>query len=1652
MPDTTAPVPPATWNQSPRVLALQESHNEYGSYWIRLLGSISASGWPQTLLLLAALLLASRAYRQGRTLPVRRVSVDSVVLDVLSQIFRFSALVFVVIAAAETGGHAADSVVVGAVFGLGLSDLLPSTRWRQSCLAVVNLLLVGAFVLLAAQELLPWFEIRPERQHNTMAVLATLSLAAAVLTAMVTPKAWRPPAHVRPAWAAAAAAVAADEESPIGPSAEETASFVSRYCWYGWLSPLVYKSFASEAVIGMDDLPGLPWYDEPRLLRARMSGARQGGRRTLESVLRFLSWELASMAVWVALATVFELVVPLAMFNFSAYFESPQAAQLRPSFWIALGFASYMVRSQTSQQYIFISTRLCVRLKSGMTQELYQTAMGSMELSSAVIGDLVGKKERPPGAPAKGKSSKTTPAGQLANLMSSDIDAIYKARDFVITIVSVPISCFFICLGLYQLHGWPALAGFAVILLSIVLPLKLATRMAQAQKEAKKSQDKRISLVSEYLGLIRPIKYFAWEDMVARRIQHVRVKEQARLWTVALMQALMAQLTESIPILAVVVILACHVCVVREPLSAAGAFTTIYLTTTLRGNLTNLGSIWRKGQNAWISIGRLDTFFTKVTPLAKYPEGPLRLRNASFQKGAFTLDNITLGRDDIVEGGLHVLSGDSGSGKTTLLRSILGEVSLVEDNDEGTRRGPRVTRPSSAVYASQTPWLMNMTIKDNIVFYADFDHARYNRIVTACCLDDDLMVLPKGGMTMAGENGSALSRGQRARVALARALYAAKEGSLVLLDDIFAALDSRTINQVWQRCFCSDLLQGRTVVLATRLEQVLSQSDHHFVMDGGRIVARDSRVVSERQSIDVPAVHPDEGGDEGAADVREEAAAMRDDAATTTTTTETSVHHAEPEAGPSTRPPATLNRQLSVRPIRRTGTDDIKNEMAASHGSGRRMVLQYLHFFGTPGYIATVLCSTIMTHLAYMASSRWLAHWVSAYQDGLATPSSPRALHYLGVFALLCALEALFALARLLLFANGAWIAAKRLHLALVAAVLGAPLGWHDATPAGRVVNRLSRDVDSLDSDLNRSLMATLGLTVSTAVRLLAVTVVLPVFVAPALVFGALGGLAGELYTRAAVPAKRLVSSAQSPVFSLMGDTLAGLAVIRATRSRPRGQNDDYDDGDGDGNDQGSGGLFQDLLADRLRDYSRAMEANYNLNRWVAVRIDLAVACIMLFAGVIALFFGSSIPAAMIAFSMSQATGLGETILKLVRSTNDLEVELQSFARVREYIEIKPEDADEDDLDPEPRASWPEHGGVVFDRATVRYRPDGPDILRDVSLSVAPGERCAVVGRTGSGKSTLMLSLMRFTHVASGAITYGGLDVSAVPRRVLRSRLTVIPQEAVLLAGSVRSNLDPTGEVPDDELNAALAECARSASLSHLVVVADDGDGEEEEQDMGGSSSSGPAAPREGAEQQVGGGEAQEEQDEQQQHAEEVEEDEEEPSERTALLGIRPATTSPTPAPAQAARTTGLSLDSEVEPTGANFSHGQRQILSLCRALVRSRTMRPPGRLMMLDEATASMDDKADEMAQDVLRRELARDEEEEEEEEEQGHNPKDPERDRGRTLITIAHRLSTIMDYDKVVVMDQGTVREVGVPRELEHKPGSLFAEMVLAERLRSE
>jgi ABC-type multidrug transport system fused ATPase/permease subunit len=277
--------------------------------------------------------------------------------------------------------------------------------------------------------------------------------------------------------------------------------------------------------------------------------------------------------------------------------------------------------------------------------------------------------------------------------------------------------------------------------------------------------------------------------------------------------------------------------------------------------------------------------------------------------------------------------------------------------------------------------------------------------------------------------------------------------------------------------------------------------------------------------------------------------------------------------------------------------------------------------------------------------------------------------------------------------------------------------------------------------------------------------------------------------------------------------------------------------------------------------------------------------------------------------------------------------------------------------------NWPSKGEIEFRDVTIRYDLKGPDILTNINLKIHSGERVAIVGRTGSGKSTLVLSLLRFTNIVSGTILYDGVDITKIPRKRLRQALTIIPQEAVLFSGTVESNLDPTGEIPKEALLKVLESTRGIASFefhSNAGASTDD----EQTNDTNATSNDASNGESSG-------------------------------SSETAM-----EETTRTADAAESTAPKGLELSTTVAAKGENFSHGQRQVLSLCRALVRK------SRLMLLDEATASMDYETDRGIQEVLRHEL----------DEAGGD---------RTLVTIAHRLRTIIDYDTVVVMSNGKMVE---------------------------
>lgn len=1232
--------------------------------WIPKVTVIAESGYPQALVLLISVLwtsfrLLNRQYPK-RLVSQHRASAIRWPWELCALLSRALAVGFLSIAAARGQTNGLDAVCAVYAFVFGLSRLVNDLEWRHIALHQVNFVLTFTLAILAASTLLPCVETRQQCSFSAPIRGSLISLFASVLIAAMTPREWVPPSL---RFEAAAG-------HDFDPSPEETCSWADYFVTYDWLTPLIWKGSRTEVTV--DDLPKLPWYDNPRLLLAQIQDARIKSKTTLWTALRLVRKEMAIMSCCSAAGYSFELIAPFALFHLLSYLDDPKGALTRPWVWLTLMFGGPLARSVVSQLYVFTSTRIIVRVKSALTQELYHRAMSSMELDDDVFAS--------PAASSKSNkkaSESSNSTGRLANLMAADIEAVYDARNIVMVAIGIPIGTTLALVGMYKMLGWPSLVGAFVLIFTSPVSVMIGQKMVGATRVVRKAQDTRISLISEYLSSIRAIKYFAWEDAVSGTVQEARNTEQGQLWHVTVLYVCLNLITQLIPFVSMLLTFSLYVGVKGESLTSATAFTTVFLMKQIRKNITQGVSLSRRFTAGAVAIRRLDKYFETTVPLQTYPQGPLALHAASFRRNksaSFELQGISV---DFAQGGLNVVSGQSGSGKTTLLLAILGEAEHL---------GGTITRPRDVAFASQTAWLQNDTVRQNILFHSAYEPIRYEAVVDACCLRLDMNQMPEGDLTVVGENGASLSGGQKARVALARALYS--KAPLILLDDVFSALDTKTSALLWERCFCTDMLRGRTTVLVAQQPWLPEQADLSIHLDDGRIAEMKQNIGVVRH----PIVAAQEGAEE--TDAPEPQLQAQGDA---------------------------LNDARKVAEEKQA--DVIADEMKDSRKSARLLFFKYMTYFGSPMYAIFCLMLMVLMNVCWLASTLWLSLWVDTTSRGEAINIA----FYLGIYSAFSLGELLGYAAVVLAFENGAWHAARRLHGDFLRAVLHVPLSWYKKVPVGRVINRFSRDMYAIDSTICGQLQRFLDNAQGILFRLGAISSIMPIFVVPAAVTCSVGVVIGEMYTRTAVTVKKLLSSAQSPVFTQFSDTLAGLAVIRGREGMPE--------------------AFGDMLADRLAVWSRASEANFNCNRWVAIRVDAITALVALCAGIIAVSKAGVVGAGLVGFSLTNATGLSSTILAMVRSMNDLEVELQSFVRVREYAALKPEDeGDEnypeegqyadDDTEVIPR-QWPAMGKIEFRNVTIRYDVDGPDILTDVSLTFNAGERVAVIGRTGSGKSTV---------------------------------------------------------------------------------------------------------------------------------------------------------------------------------------------------------------------------------------------------------------------------------------------------------------------------
>eukprot|EP00762_Andalucia_godoyi_P001839 ANDGO_06067.mRNA.1 ABC transporter C family member 12 len=780
----------------------------------------------------------------------------------------------------------------------------------------------------------------------------------------------------------------------------------------------------------------------------------------------------------------------------------------------------------------------------------------------------------------------------------------------------------------------------------------------------------------------------------------------------------------------------------------------------------------------------------------------------------FSLD---VGSLSIPHGSLVYIVGSVGSGKSSLLHALFGEMHCMsgsvtflappmfsggESSAESlvgkkissamlaydpyspamlkryaSRRNWAHKVPIRVSYSTQNPWLENATVKDNILFGHAFDQERFNRVIEVCSLASDIAILPAGIQTEIGEHGVNLSGGQKARISLARAIYA--DADVYLLDCPLAAVDSHVASHIHEMCF-KEFLHGKTCIMATHALQYSADADMVIRLDRGHVVE-----VTSGEDFAIEYREHKSSGSFADLVVEEEGSLLDDNVEEHSLSPTRSSDRGDGDGTPGS---AAVEAGHAGEPAKNDGGGKLVKEEERQVG-GVRFAIIY-RFFRYVGWWLTliVFASSVLAQGLKMWGDFFLAAWTndSEHDDSHDTLNSLMMYGMLGLAFALCILIRAF------LFYTGALHAATGLHDDMLNRVLRAPLSFFQSTPSGRLLNRFAKDQMAVDWELPASALSLLSCLLRVAATAIVICVVFPFLIILFVPVFFVYMFVQRRYRKTVLSVKRIESTARSPIYSHFSTTLAGMSVIRCFGHQRRFE------------------MQNQKYVDHLM---RASYLSIFLNRWLGERLEFIGNGVVVMTALFAILRRSEIDAASAGLALTYALSVTGTLNWLIRMLVTTESAFTSVERIIEYTEI----AKERDAIVEtrrPPGGWPSAGRIELRGVCIRYRPGLPLALNHVSLVVNPGEKIGVVGRTGSGKSTLVSSLFRLVEPEAGNVFIDGVDICKMGLDDLRSRITIIPQDPVIFSGTIRMNLDPFQEYPDDALWAML----EAVQLKQLVA------------------------------------------------------------------------------------------------------------------------------------------------------------------------------------------------------------------------------------------
>ncbi|KAF0561148.1 P-loop containing nucleoside triphosphate hydrolase protein [Gigaspora margarita] len=1317
--------------------------------------------------------------------------------------------------------------------------------------------------------------------------------------------------------------------TPMGPPILQNGRAVCaiEYCsiWdfitFSTVSKLIFKAY-KQKTFNNDDLDLLPFAYQAKSLYNAFKKTRRS--KLLYRILVVNKRVIGLQLLFTMMGAALYYAPIIFLYRFLSFIQTrPENGSLELGFVYVVGMlVSYIMLHFTLEQNRYWAANVFnISVKGMLNSEIYSKSLRRINSHASTVKDKCNKSEDN----LNNVDNDNLFVGKVTNLMSIDTNRVSKFSEWWTNTIDSPIELVIGVYFLYQLMGVSCLLGLLVMIITLPINHQMAKLYAKTQDELMNARDRRVGLMNEVLQSIRMIKFLSWEKNWENKVLEVRKIELKQLRNHFIYLSIIDLLWMASPILVTILSFFFFTKVQGNELTAAIAFTSLAVFNELRFALNTLPEAFMDALQALVSMRRIENFLDEdeidIPPENNYQF----MKSISFEKATVSWNKIKENSNEFIMqnldlefpvGELNIICGPAGSGKTLLLMSLLGETNIIS----GKINSPRCLTyridkninennwilPNCTAYVAQQAWLQNASIRDNVLFGLPYNENRYNQVIKACALEKDFQILEDGDLTEIGEKGITLSGGQKMRVALARAVYS--RAKHIYIDDVFSAVDVHTAWQLMNKCLLGPIMKGRTRILVTNnIRLCLAGATYLVAVDNGKIIT--SGVISELHNSGKLASISDKN-------------ANFDHSTDSSTASDAILIENVAQVDDSQQTKKVFKPRVLIKEEARP-TGVVKFKIYKSYFRANGNILYW--------FIAAVVF--IGARGIQIIENWWLQVWSNANNNNETVPTTCNLVqqdndrifgdihksysvdYYLNIYVLIAFLSIIIGVSRFVWLFYGSLRASKKLYQLSLHQVIRSPLRFFDTTPVGRILNRFSKDFETIDSTLAGELAWFLINVLMTLSSMAVITVITKEFLVAAIFFGIIYTIVGTLYAKASRELKRMGSVSRSPLYSHFTETLIGITTIRAFGA--------------------SKWFMQDMLL-KIDNNSRPFFYMWLINRWLSFRFNITSSFASFLAGIFILWNLDHIDAGLAGLSLSFAMHFTKQIMWTVRKYTSLEMSLNAVERISEVSEI-PQEAPAI-IEPRPPACWPHNGAITVQNLEVKYAPDLEPVLHRISFNVESQEKIGLVGRTGSGKSTISLALFRFVEPSYGKILIDEIDISSIGVEDLRSRITIIPQDPILFTGTIRSNLDAFSQYEDSEILESLRRV-------HLIPFSEDVDATSFSRDD------------------------------------------------NNLF---------------------KNLNTPVSEGGKNFSQGQRQLLCLARALLRS------SKIILMDEATASIDFAMDEKIQKMIKTEFA-----------------------DCTVLCIAHRLRTVIDYDRILVIDRGNVIEFDSPYNLITDSSSLFYRM---------